>query len=207
MGAISALEKSLENRLEALWARLFEKDPVELLDALHTECDDNAVVSPAGRVMVPNAYDVALAGAVHDELACRDGRVGQVLTDSLVRHAERHGYEWAGPLAVHITRSDDVPNGRYHVASSVMPHVSADGFPHAESKPRPAGEAARPNEPSPAPDPATAPAPAVTPDRAFAPAQTPAPAPVPPPAPAPAPAVAAAPAPASATVRPAFGDA
>ncbi|MET9992612.1 DUF3662 domain-containing protein [Streptomyces mutabilis] len=132
MGAISALEKTLENRMEALWARAFGKEPVELLDALRTECDSKAVVSPAGRVMVPNAYDVALAGAVHDELARRDGRVGQVLTDSLARHAERRGYEWAGPLAVHVARSDDVPNGRYRVASGVLPHVSADGFPHAE---------------------------------------------------------------------------
>ncbi|MFH8977843.1 DUF3662 domain-containing protein [Streptomyces sp. NPDC017890] len=135
MGAISALEKTLENGWEALWARVFGRDSVELLDALRAECDDNAVVSPAGRVMVPNAYDVVFADDVHDELAPRDGRVGQVLTDCLVRHAERHGYEWAGPPAVHIARSDDVPNGRYRVASSVMPHVSADGFPHAQPRP------------------------------------------------------------------------
>ncbi|GHB46818.1 hypothetical protein GCM10010377_42180 [Streptomyces viridiviolaceus] len=131
MGAISALEKALENRWEALWARAFDKEPVELLDALCTECDSNAVVCAEGRVMVPNAYDVALAETVHDELARRGGRVGQTLTDSLVRHAERRGYEWAGPLAVHITRSSDVPNGRYRVASGVMQHVSAEGFPQA----------------------------------------------------------------------------
>ncbi|MET9256303.1 DUF3662 domain-containing protein [Streptomyces sp. NPDC048182] len=131
MGAISALEKALETRLEALWARVFDKDPVELLDALRSECDRHAVVCSADRVVVPNAYDVALAAVVHEELARHAGPVGQVLTDSLVRHAERHGYEWAGPLAVHITRSDAVPNGRYHVASSVMPHVTAGGFAHA----------------------------------------------------------------------------
>ncbi|GGQ12020.1 DUF3662 domain-containing protein [Streptomyces mutabilis] len=139
MGAISALEKTLENRMGALWARAFGKEPVELLDALRTECDSKAVVSPAGRVMVPNAYDVVLADVVHDELTRRDGRVGQVLTDSLARHAERRGYEWAGPLAVHIARSDDVPNGRYRVASGVLPHVSADGFPHAERPRLPGG--------------------------------------------------------------------
>ncbi|MFC7819663.1 DUF3662 domain-containing protein [Streptomyces sp. NPDC057367] len=138
MGAISALEKTIENRVEALRARVFDKDPVELLDALRTECDSKAVVSPAGRVLVPNAYDVALAGAVHDELARRGGQVGQVLTDSLARHAERRGYEWTGPLAVHVTRSDDVPGGRYRVASGVLPHVSAGGFPHAKP-PRHAG--------------------------------------------------------------------
>ncbi|KES08285.1 forkhead-associated protein [Streptomyces toyocaensis] len=129
MGALSALEETLENRWEALWARMFGRDPVELVDALRRECDSNAVVCRAGRVMVPNAYDVELAGPVHEELTRRGGRVGQVLTDRLARHAARHGYEWAGPLAVHVRRSAaEVPNGRYRVASSVMPHVSADAF-------------------------------------------------------------------------------
>jgi hypothetical protein len=131
MGALSALEEALEHRWEALWARVFDKEPVELLDALHHECDSNIVVSPEGRVMVPNAYDVELADAVHEELTRRGSRVGQELTDSLARHAERHGYEWAGPLAVHVARCPDVPNGRYRVASRVMQHVSTDGFFHA----------------------------------------------------------------------------
>ncbi|GAB2871750.1 hypothetical protein GCM10027074_44240 [Streptomyces deserti] len=131
MGALSALEEVLENRWEALWARVFDKEPVELLDALQRECDSKAVVCPAGRVLVPNAYDVELAEGVHEELTRHGSRVGQALTDQLARHGERNGYQWAGPLAVHVTRSDDVPNGRYRVASSVMPNVSAEGFQHA----------------------------------------------------------------------------
>ncbi|MET8246421.1 DUF3662 domain-containing protein [Streptomyces sp. NPDC005202] len=130
MSAISALEQALENRWEALWARIAGKEPVELLDALHRECDANAVVCSEHRVIVPNAYDIELADSVHDELTRHGSRVGQVLTDSLARHAERHGYEWAGPLTVHIARSGRVPNGRYRVASRVMPHVSAEGFRH-----------------------------------------------------------------------------
>ncbi|MGW7283047.1 FhaA domain-containing protein [Streptomyces sp. NPDC054844] len=109
MGADSALEKVLENGWEALWARGSSTGTLfELLDALRTERDSKAVVSPQGRVMVPDAYDVALADVVREELTRRDSRVGQVLTDSLARHAERHGYEWAGPPAAHITESDDV---------------------------------------------------------------------------------------------------
>lgn len=131
MSTLSALEKALENRWEALWARMFGRDPVELVDALRHECDSNAVVCRAGRVLVPNAYEVELAGPVHEELTRRGVRVGQVLTDRLARHAARHGYEWAGPLAVHVRRSAEVPGGRYRVASSVMPHVSADGFQRA----------------------------------------------------------------------------
>ncbi|MGV9253126.1 DUF3662 domain-containing protein [Streptomyces sp. NPDC003697] len=128
MSALSALEQALENRWEALWARIAGKGPVELLDALRQECDAHAVVCSQDRVIVPNAYDVELADRVHDELMHHGGRVGQVLTDSLARHAERNGYEWAGPLTVHITRAHDVPNGRYRIASHVMRHVSAEAF-------------------------------------------------------------------------------
>ncbi|WNM33013.1 DUF3662 domain-containing protein [Streptomyces sp. Li-HN-5-11] len=128
MSALSALEQALENRWEALWARITGKEPVELLDALRRECDANAVVCSEQLVMVPNAYDVELADSVHEELTRHGSGVGQALTDSLARHAERHGYEWAGPLTVHIARSRQVPNGRYRVASRVMQHVSADGF-------------------------------------------------------------------------------
>ncbi|MGC2999046.1 DUF3662 domain-containing protein [Streptomyces sp. G35A] len=131
MSALSALEEALENRWEALWTRMTGREPVEVVDALLRECDSRAVVCRADRVMVPNAYDVELAGAVHDELAHRGSRVGQALTDSLVRHAARRGYEWAGPLTVHVRRSDDVPNGRYRVTSTVMAHVSAEGFQRA----------------------------------------------------------------------------
>ncbi|GAA2543203.1 MULTISPECIES: DUF3662 domain-containing protein [Streptomyces] len=131
MSALSALEEAVEKRWEALWARVAGREPVELVDALHRECDRHAVVCRAGRVMVPNAYDVELADEVYEQLARRGSRVGQALTDSLARHATRHGYAWAGPLAVHVRRSGDVPDGRYRVTSSVMPHVSAEGFQRA----------------------------------------------------------------------------
>ncbi|MEU6351382.1 DUF3662 domain-containing protein [Streptomyces sp. NPDC047072] len=131
MSGLSTLEQALENRWEALWARVFDREPVEIVEALRRECDSNVVVCSERRVVVPNAYDVELADAVHDELTRRDSEVGQALADSLARHGERHGYEWAGPLTVHITKAREVPNGRYRIASRVMRHVSADGFEHA----------------------------------------------------------------------------
>ncbi|MFF4835867.1 DUF3662 domain-containing protein [Streptomyces sp. NPDC001315] len=136
MGALSALELTLEQHWAALWARIVGKEPVELLAALRRECDDHAVVCSERLVVVPNAYDIELDATVHDELTRRGSRVGQALTDNLVRHAERQGYEWAGPLTVHIARSRNVPNGRYRVASRVMPHVSAEGFEDAARQER-----------------------------------------------------------------------
>ncbi|MFF5482137.1 DUF3662 domain-containing protein [Streptomyces sp. NPDC012935] len=128
MSTLTGWERALERAGEALWAQFFRKDPVELVDALRRECDSNAVVCSHSRVVVPNAYDVELAEHVHDELARNTGQVGQVLTDRLAQYGEHQGYEWAGPLAVHVTRSCDVPNGRYRVTSTVMPNVSAEGF-------------------------------------------------------------------------------
>lgn len=129
MSALTALEQTLENRWEALWARVRDKEPVELVDALREECDSNALVCAEGRTMAPNMYAVELHHAVHDELVRRGSRVGQALTDSLARHGEQRGYTWPGPLTVHITRSAHVPNGRYRVTSAVTSHVSADGIP------------------------------------------------------------------------------
>ncbi|WP_405530107.1 DUF3662 domain-containing protein [Streptomyces canus] len=131
MGALSTLEQAMEHGWEALWARVLDREPVELLEALRRECDSHVVVCSESRVVVPNAYDVELADFAYDELVRRGSSVGQALTDSLAGHGERQGYEWAGPLTVHISRSGHVPNGRYRVTSGAMPHVSAEGFQQA----------------------------------------------------------------------------
>ncbi|MGW1725664.1 DUF3662 domain-containing protein [Streptomyces sp. NPDC002306] len=136
MRALSALELTLEHHWAAFWARVVGREPVELLAALRRECDDHAVVCSKRLVVVPNAYDVELDATVHDELTRRGSRVGQALTDNLARHAEHRGYEWAGPLTVHIARAPKLPNGRYRVASRVMPHVSAREFERAARQDR-----------------------------------------------------------------------
>jgi len=128
MSTLTGWERTLERFEGALLAQIFPREPVELLDALRRQCDSQAVVCSRSRIVVPNAYDVELAEHVHDELVRNGGEVGQVLTDRLARHGKQKGYEWAGPLVVHVTRSCDVPNRRYRVTSTVMPNVRADGF-------------------------------------------------------------------------------
>ncbi|MEV6653633.1 DUF3662 domain-containing protein [Streptomyces sp. NPDC051219] len=128
MGTLSRWEQAVERWENALLAKVFRSDPVELLDALRRECDGHAVVCSKSRVVVPNAYNVELADGVYEELARRGSQVGQALTDSLARHAERSGYEWAGPLTVHVAKSSHVPNGRYRISSNATPNIRADGF-------------------------------------------------------------------------------
>ncbi|MFJ8076472.1 DUF3662 domain-containing protein [Streptomyces sp. NPDC096176] len=135
MGTLIRWERALERWQDALLAKLLRSEPVELLDALRRECDNHAVVCSHSRVVVPNAYEVELDVGVYKELTRRGGRAGhadragQALTDALVRHGEENHYEWAGPLTVRVTPAAGLPNGRYHVASRVMPHVRVDEFP------------------------------------------------------------------------------
>lgn len=130
MSALTGLERAMERFGASLLARVRTREPVELVEALCKECDDNIVVCSESRIVVPNAYDVELAEFAHEELERNGDRIDLILADRLLRHGESRGYEWAGPLAVHVTKSRDVPNGRYRVASHVMKHVRAGAFQH-----------------------------------------------------------------------------
>ncbi|MER7519504.1 DUF3662 domain-containing protein [Streptomyces sp. NPDC126499] len=124
-------ERALERWQSTLVSRLRPtREPVELLDALHQECDRHAVVCSESRVVVPNAFEVELDTGVFAELVRHGcGDVGVMLTDNLARHGRRRGYEWAGPLTVHVTPTS-LPSGNpYRVYSGPMTHVRADAFP------------------------------------------------------------------------------
>ncbi|MFD5627579.1 MULTISPECIES: FhaA domain-containing protein [unclassified Streptomyces] len=132
MSTLTGVERALERFGQRMLGRIRDKEPVELVEALRRECDEHIVVCSESRIVVPNAYDVELAEFAHEELERNgDDRIDQILTDTLARHGERKGYEWAGPLAVHVTKSCHVPNGRYRVASRVMHNVRADAFPRS----------------------------------------------------------------------------
>jgi hypothetical protein len=128
MDTLTRIERAIERFEDALLAKVFRTEPVELLGALREECDSQAVVCSSSRVVVPNAYDIELSGEVYDTLSRHGQQAGQTLTDSLMRHADEQGYEWAGPLTVHVTRSNQVPNGRYRVAAAPLTHIRADAF-------------------------------------------------------------------------------
>lgn len=103
-------------------------DPVELFDALRQECDRHAVVCSGSRVVVPNAYDVELDEEAHRQLDAYPGELGEDLTDVLIRHGENKGYEWAGPLTVHVGKCSKARNGRYRVAGIVRQNIRAETF-------------------------------------------------------------------------------
>ncbi|MFF4232409.1 DUF3662 domain-containing protein [Streptomyces sp. NPDC001820] len=131
MGTLKQWEQALERWQDALVAKFVHSEPVELLDKLRGECDNHVVVCSQTRVVAPNAYEVEIDSSLHKELARHVRQVGQALMDSLARHGESRGYEWAGPLTVRVTAAVHLPNGRYRIACRPMPHVRADAFPSA----------------------------------------------------------------------------
>ncbi|WP_328405015.1 DUF3662 domain-containing protein [Streptomyces sp. NBC_00390] len=131
MAPLKQWEQALEDWQDALVAKFFRSEPVELLDELRGECDNHVVVCSRTRVVAPNAYEIEIESGLHKELSRHARQVGQALMDSLARHGERRGYEWAGPLTVRVTSAAHLPNGRYRVASRAMAHIRADAFPSA----------------------------------------------------------------------------
>ncbi|MEU0405008.1 FhaA domain-containing protein [Streptomyces sp. NPDC006197] len=130
---LSRWERALERWQNRLVSKVRHREHVELVDALHHECDDHAVVCSESRVVVPNAYEVELDAGVHEELVRRGrGDVGESLTDDLARYGESKGYEWAGPLTVRVTPTACPPGEPYRVSSRPMPHVRADAFPEGD---------------------------------------------------------------------------
>ncbi|OKK17287.1 forkhead-associated protein [Streptomyces sp. CB00455] len=129
MNALSRWEDAVERWEDALLARVSPREPVELIEALRRECDEQAVVCSHRRVVVPNAYEVELPPDVHGQLAPHADGIGLQLTDALARHGEARDYEWAGPLTVRLRASEHLGDSRYRVASAAMPHISADAFP------------------------------------------------------------------------------
>ncbi|MFD7921980.1 DUF3662 domain-containing protein [Streptomyces sp. NPDC059740] len=128
MGLLTRMEEAVEHFETALVDKVFRHEPVEVLDALRRECDDHVLVVSEERRLAPNAYLVELAGPVHDRLDSQEAGVCQELTDELVRHAAERGYDFPGPVAVHLTRTDTLPNGRYRISSAASENLPAALF-------------------------------------------------------------------------------
>ncbi|MFD3547316.1 DUF3662 domain-containing protein [Streptomyces sp. NPDC058655] len=129
MNALSRWEQAVERRQDALLARIRGHGPVELVEALQRECDEQIVVCSRSRVVAPNAYEIDLPPDIYRKIARHVRKIGLQLTDALVRHAEERDYEWAGPLAVRLRSADLEAGARYRISSAATPHISANAFP------------------------------------------------------------------------------
>lgn len=133
------LERAIERWEIALLHKVFGPERSELLDALRRECDANRTVLSRSRTLVPNAFTVELNPDTYDRLEpCLDELCHQ-LTDVLLQHAQRRGFEFPGPLAVRLEKAEALGGKRFRVTSTPAQNLRSGevgGVVDAASRPR-----------------------------------------------------------------------
>jgi hypothetical protein len=132
VGVLQRFERRLEGLVEGAFARTFGGvvQPVEVAARLQREAADHKAIVGAGRVLVPNDYDVELSEHDHERLAEYDEALTAELADMVREHAGEQGWSFVGRVAVHLVRSDDLDTGVFRVRS----RVHADGEPPAAAR-------------------------------------------------------------------------
>ncbi len=144
MGVLQRFERRLEGLVEGAFARAFGGvvQPVELAAALQREAQSAKAIVGHGRVLVPNAYAVALAPADAERLEEYGEALREELATVLREHAQEQGFSFVGPVSVAFTAADDVKPGVFRVTSSVhaaqkvAARPGADGATTAPGRPR-----------------------------------------------------------------------
>jgi hypothetical protein len=121
VGVLQRFERRLEGLVEGAFARTFGGvvQPVEIAARLQREAVDRKTIVGAGRVLVPNEYDVELSAGDHDRLAEYDEALTRELGDMVREHAEEQGWSFVGPVRVHLVLADDLATGVFRVRSRV----------------------------------------------------------------------------------------
>lgn len=127
MGVLQRFERRLEGLVEGAFARTFGGvvQPVEIAARLQRDAADHKTIVGAGRVLVPNDYDVELSDHDYERLAEYDEALTRELADMVREHAAEQGWSFVGPVAVHLLLADDIDTGVFRVRSRV----------HAEATP------------------------------------------------------------------------
>lgn len=121
MGVLQRFERRLEGLVEGAFARAFGGvvQPVEIASRLQREAADHKTIVAAGRVLVPNDYDVELSDHDHERLAEYDDALTAELADLVREHADDQGWSFVGKVGVTLVRADDLDTGAFRVRSRV----------------------------------------------------------------------------------------
>jgi hypothetical protein len=126
MGFLLGLERILERWANALWEMLIPRtrEHVEVVGILRHECDNRALILDRQRTVVPNIFVIDLPPESHLRLTAGSAEVAGHLAAQVRRHAAEQGYTFAGPVAVHLARSDDADVGRFRIRSRIAPSTA-----------------------------------------------------------------------------------
>ena len=114
---IKGFERSLENMVEGVFARVFKSGlrPVEIGRRLAREMDSNRSIDVKGRTVVPNAFIVRLSGEDHDRFAEIADSLTRELADACREHARDERYSFMGPVHVELAVDPKIHTGEFRI--------------------------------------------------------------------------------------------
>lgn len=114
---IKGFERSLENMVEGVFARVFRSGlrPIELGRRLMREMDDRRSVDVRGRTVVPNSFAIRLSDEDYERFAEIADSLTRELCDAAREHAHDEGYVFMGSVTVEIAPDPAVHAGTFTI--------------------------------------------------------------------------------------------
>ncbi|MFC7619942.1 FhaA domain-containing protein [Microlunatus sp. GCM10028923] len=128
MGIFQRFEKKVEGAVNGVFARAFKGDvqPVEIAARLLRELDAEAKLMSRDKRLVPNEFVIGLSQHDHDKLAPYSKTLSAELSTELKAHARDMGYQFNGPIRIHLELNESLPVGRFTVASEAVSGAGGD---------------------------------------------------------------------------------
>ena len=125
MGFLDKLEKGIERVVTGAFSKTFKSElqPIEIGSAIRSEMDGNASIVSRDRILVPNKFEVALSSGDYARMKLISERLNQELRTQAQAHANKQGYQFAGPLTISVGESSNLGIGQVYVKAS-SPDVS-----------------------------------------------------------------------------------
>lgn len=123
MRLIDKFERKLERWAAATWSSVRKPphEPLEVVEMLRRECDENALILGRGRTLVPNHFTIELPHESHRQLAAHSDTLEPELTAQIRRYAAERRYHFTGPVAVCLHPHPEGVRSRYRVHSRIAP--------------------------------------------------------------------------------------
>ncbi len=112
-------EKRLERMVEGAFARAFRSGlrPVEVGRRLTREMDDSRSIGVRGNTVVANDFTVNLSQQDADEFAEVTDSMSRNLAELARDHAREEGYEFMGPIGVHLEVDPSMRVGSFSITA------------------------------------------------------------------------------------------
>ena len=127
LGFLDKLEKGIERVVTGAFSKTFKSElqPIEIGSAIRSQMDANASIVSRDRILVPNKFEITLSAADFGRLKLIGERLNAELRTQAQAHADKQGFQFAGPLLITVAESSNLGLGQVYVKAS-SPNLSPE---------------------------------------------------------------------------------